>query len=1319
MNIPRLLALGILLTFPLGASASEPVAIVYSLTGEASVAIPKTVRRPLRLFERLPARSIVRIGRDSRLALAFANGIRYELREGARAETGTADLASRAGNVRPLPQVPPLSRLVSIAADEKPGRRIAALRVRYASFHSRISGLHPAHGTASLASATRLRFNPVSSADRYAVRIINQEGRAVFEVETQATEIFVPSGILTPGGIYLWTVEALGSSGWVAEGEATFETLDTNREGAREELRQWVQRFGIVDDLWLLAGVDQNLGLAAEARQAVRKARCSGSMPGLAVETVAPESAGHRAGFMPGDRLFSWCRVSGGESCAAQGALDTPFDWLTLQMEDVQRGGVFVEGVRGAEGMRWDLLPTVQGITVAPLLHGQPGEAYKAAREREQAGDPAAAAKEIERAAEQADAAHCAEAALWLQGQAAQLHAKARQWSEADSGYQHALTRAQTLGAIRVETHLLMGWSEAFLPRGETAQARQKLERALSLEEKHDPEGLGVAALLIRLGNAADSVEEGARLQRRAYDLALRLAPGGGAEAAPANNLAGLAFMSGDLVQAEIYAARSLAIREKLTPEGEAILPSLLLYGNTLYARGDLAGAEAAFLRARRILEKVQPGSIKLGAILHNLGMLAYHRGDEESAESLLRRELAIFEKLDPSGTLVRDSLIGLGSVALRRQQGDKAEELLRRALEIEEKVHPRSAKTTWCLEGLAEAARLQGRLREAEELLRQALAIWQEINPDSIDAGTHHLQIGILLLDQGRSEAAEAHLRQAIHIYEKNGGVLPDGHHALARLLARKGKAEEAAAAYLAAANALESRRTRLGGAQESRWLYAPSLGDLYFEAAEHQIALGRPREAWNLIERGRARGFQRLLAQRDLRFGGEVPAELDAERRNLATGYDQTQAALADWTPEQGRDKLTALQDRLRDLRLEQADVQERIRRASPRLQSLESPAPLDLAAARSVLDPGTVLLTYAVGESRSALFVLEASGVPGPGFSFYSIPVGQEDLEKEVEAFRGLLGRPETLLSALQSRGRRLYDLLIRPAAPALAKADRWLVSPDGPLHSLPFAALHAGERYLAELKPHHVIASATVYKEVQEARARPSTPALELLALGDPLYPAKSENAAGASADPQVQDALRRGLLLEPLPATRDEVQAISRLFPKTRILLGRDATEEAIKSLAPQARRLHFAGHGLLDEKFPLNSGIALTIPDPPEAGRDNGLLQAWEIFEGVRLDADLVTLSACDTALGKEMGGEGLVGLTRAFQYAGARSVLASLWGVADRSTADLMTRFYGYLKAGRSKDEALRAAQIDLIRSKSFAHPYHWAAFQLVGDWR
>ncbi len=166
-------------------------------------------------------------------------------------------------------------------------------------------------------------------------------------------------------------------------------------------------------------------------------------------------------------------------------------------------------------------------------------------------------------------------------------------------------------------------------------------------------------------------------------------------------------------------------------------------------------------------------------------------------------------------------------------------------------------------------------------------------------------------------------------------------------------------------------------------------------------------------------------------------------------------------------------------------------------------------------------------------------------------------------------------------------------------------------------------------------------------------------------------------------------------------------------------IGEQATEERAKAVGKNVPLIHYACHAYVNERFPLDSALVFTIPDKPKEGQDNGLLQAWEIFEKVRIDADLVTLSACETGLGKEMGGEGLIGLTRAFQYAGARSVLASLWRVEDASTGELMERFYGHLRTGKTKDEALRLAQIDLIRSADFAQPKDWAAFQLNGDWK
>ena len=197
-------------------------------------------------------------------------------------------------------------------------------------------------------------------------------------------------------------------------------------------------------------------------------------------------------------------------------------------------------------------------------------------------------------------------------------------------------------------------------------------------------------------------------------------------------------------------------------------------------------------------------------------------------------------------------------------------------------------------------------------------------------------------------------------------------------------------------------------------------------------------------------------------------------------------------------------------------------------------------------------------------------------------------------------------------------------------------------------------------------------------------------------------------------------MRGGYKFEPLPSTRQEVETIARLYaPKSEAYLGPEATEEQAKSIGKDVPLIHFACHAVVNERFPLDSALVFTIPEKPKEGQDNGLLQAWEIFERMRIDADLVTLSACDSGLGKEMGGEGLIGLTRAFQYAGARSVLASLWKVEDKATGELMKRFYTYLKAGKTKDEALRQAQIDLIHSAEVSQPKDWAAFQLNGDWK
>jgi CHAT domain-containing protein len=270
----------------------------------------------------------------------------------------------------------------------------------------------------------------------------------------------------------------------------------------------------------------------------------------------------------------------------------------------------------------------------------------------------------------------------------------------------------------------------------------------------------------------------------------------------------------------------------------------------------------------------------------------------------------------------------------------------------------------------------------------------------------------------------------------------------------------------------------------------------------------------------------------------------------------------------------------------------------------------------------------------------------------------------------------------------------------------------VVPDGALHGLSFASLVRGERYLVESLPLHLVASSTVYAQLRR-RGEVRGGDRDWLGFGDPQMP-RPDGHSAATADPP--SLLERARGLEPLPGARREVSAIASLYGEdAEAHLGREATEGRVLESASRGRIFHFATHGLLDPIVPLDSGIVLS----PEDGKDNGLLQAWEILDQLRIDADLVTLSACDTALGTEIAGEGIIGLSRAFQFAGARAVLATLWGVEDESTASLMCRFYAARQAGQSTDQALRTAQRSLIDDQRWSHPYHWAGFVLIGDWR
>jgi CHAT domain-containing protein len=365
-----------------------------------------------------------------------------------------------------------------------------------------------------------------------------------------------------------------------------------------------------------------------------------------------------------------------------------------------------------------------------------------------------------------------------------------------------------------------------------------------------------------------------------------------------------------------------------------------------------------------------------------------------------------------------------------------------------------------------------------------------------------------------------------------------------------------------------------------------------------------------------------------------------------------------------------------------------------------------------------PGEAWIEYALGEERSFAWLVRP-----PEVTMLKLP-GRRALEQMVERFRAAAAhRPAgTAPAPFEPASRELYDTLLRGFAAGLKDVRRLTIIPDGTLCYLPFEALvttPAGRpaRYLIEEVSVGYAPSAGVLATLDEAAAPVSRNRLELLAYGDPVYA-----RAAPSAQPVAAELVRRayeagGARFPALPNTRVELEQIGALFAPgaRRLRLGAEASETAFKHEdLRRYRRIHFATHAVLDERFPKRSGIVLSLVD---TGAEDGVLTVGEVLK-LRLDADLVVLSACQTGLGRLQRGEGVVGLTRAFLHAGARRVVVSLWEASDTSTPDLMRGFYGAMRDGATPGQALREAKLKMLASgvPAYRHPYYWAGFVSVG---
>jgi CHAT domain-containing protein len=534
---------------------------------------------------------------------------------------------------------------------------------------------------------------------------------------------------------------------------------------------------------------------------------------------------------------------------------------------------------------------------------------------------------------------------------------------------------------------------------------------------------------------------------------------------------------------------------------------------------------------------------------------------------------------------------------------------------------------------------------------------------------------------------------------------------------------------------------------------------------------ALAYAVEAFRIAEEGRARSLLDLLSEAHADITAGVPAELLQRRAdNLAR-----QQELADLLTGVGANSgapdntVTKLEAELERLSLEAQSLENQIRVASPRYNTLVRTQPLTLAEVQTqVLDNDTVLLEYSLGNESSYLWVVTKNN----GLALYRLPA-RANIEAQVERVRAELvptgqrrsivdltgdsqrglalggAPPPQNVQAYADAAYALYRSVVAPAA-SMSANKRLLVVADGALNYVPFEALvtqptgadFASLPYLVQTNEIIYAPSASVVAALrQQARGSGAQGPPHLLLVADPIFDANDARVKGGAGDENgaARGAEFRGLALgsavadvthtKPakvrltrLTGTRMEAQQIAQLARSAGagadVWLDSEASEDNVERRdLSRYRMLHFATHGLLDAERPQFTGLALA---PAGADAADGFLRVGEVFN-LRLGSPLVILSACETGLGREKRGEGVIGLTRAFMYAGAPTVGVSLWSVADKSTAELMPDFYQRLlkEPTTSAPAALRAAQQQMIAGGRYSAPFYWAPFIIAGDWK
>jgi tetratricopeptide (TPR) repeat protein len=952
---------------------------------------------------------------------------------------------------------------------------------------------------------------------------------------------------------------------------------------------------------------------------------------------------------------------------------------------------------------------------------------------------------------------------------------------------------------------------------GHYTKAEPLLQRALALQEQAlGPAHASIALTLNNLAGLYHTMGAYAKAEPF-YARALRmweqaLGPEHPDIVPSLNNLAGLYHTMGAYAKAEPFYARALTIREQtLGVEHPDVALSLNNLGWLYHTTGDYAKAEPLLQRALRVWEQaLGPAHPSVALACTNLAALATTLGDYAQAEPLYQRALGIREQA--LGSEHPDVAMALNNLAeLYHTMGDytKAEPLYQRALALQEQilgpVHPDVAIA---LNNLAELYRTMGDYTKAEPLYQRALALQEQ------GLGSEHPRVafalnnlGLLYHTTGTYTKAEPLYQRALGIRERAlGAEHPDvalSLNNLGWLYHTTGAYAKAEPLYQRALGLMEQAlgpaHPDVAGVLSNLVLLCAAQGDLakaiaYQTRAEQiheqnialHLVMGSERQ--KLLYLATLAGTINITLTLHVALAPEDPVArrlalttvlqrkgrtLDALLESLATLrhslHPQDHARIGQLTAARARlATLMFAKPRTTESRRHRATIHE----LGQQLEALEADLSRRSAAFRGQTQPVTIEALQAVLPPEAALvefvrfdpfdfqhnqrrppryvaYVLHHQGEPA------WIPLGEaQEIEAAVHTLRAALRDPHSQESPQLARA--LDAILMEPVRTLLGETRTVLLSPDGALHLLPFAALvDTQERYLVE---QYQFIYLTTGRDLLRLQAQPP-PGQGSVVIANPAFgtPSVPQGNTGLSSAParlnriptarEVLDVSQS--FFSALPGTADEAQALQTLLPQATVLTQAHATERALKHLAAP-RLLHIATHGFFladvdtspapvtgrgltlssprpaDRVAPdirvdhplLRSGLALAGANARRSGEDDGILTALEAA-GLHLwGTKLVVLSACDTGVGEVKNGEGVYGLRRALVLAGAETQLMSLWPVSDEGTRDLMIGYYQALQAGQGRGAALRQVQRQMLAHPDRQHPFYWASFIQSGEW-